>query len=79
MLTGGQVHDVTVAGELSEDIVGCAVIAGRGYDSNEYRRALEGNNNEVVIPGRRNRKAVSFVKISMRPQRIILKVVIHKV
>jgi transposase len=56
MLTGGQVHDVTVAGELNEDIGGSEVIADRGYDSNEYRRALEGNNNEAVIPGRRNRK-----------------------
>jgi hypothetical protein len=27
-----------------------------GYDSNEYGRALEGNNKEAVIPGRRNRK-----------------------
>jgi transposase len=32
------------------------MIADRGYDSNEYRRALEGNNNEAVIPGLRNRK-----------------------
>jgi transposase len=32
------------------------VIADCGYDSNEYRRALEGDNNEAVIPGRRNRK-----------------------
>jgi transposase len=47
---------VTVVGELSEDIVGCVVIADRGYDSNEYRRALEGNNNEAIIPVRRNRK-----------------------
>jgi transposase len=46
MLTGGQVHDMMVAAELSEDIVGCAVIADRRNDSNEYGRALEGNNNE---------------------------------
>jgi putative transposase len=63
MLTGGQVHDVTVAGELVEDIVGCAVIADRGYDSNELRRELEGNNNEAVIPGRKNRKeAITYDK-----------------
>jgi hypothetical protein len=41
---------------LREDIVGSGVITDRGYDSNEYRRALEGNNSEPVIPGRRNRK-----------------------
>jgi transposase len=56
MLTGGEVHDVVVAPELSEDIVGCAVIADRGYDSDRFRRELEGNNNLAVIPGRRNRK-----------------------
>ncbi|MDR0636056.1 MAG: transposase [Treponema sp.] len=39
-------------------IVGCAVIADRGYDSNEFRRELAGNNNEPVIPGRKNRKEV---------------------
>jgi hypothetical protein len=52
LLTGGEV----VAAELSEDIVGCAVIGDRGYDSNEFRRELEGNNNTAVIPGRKNRK-----------------------
>jgi transposase len=56
MLSGGQVNDVTVAEELSEDIVGCVMIGDRGYDSDKFRRALEGNNNKVVIPGRKNRK-----------------------
>jgi transposase len=56
LLTGGEAHDVTVAAELSEDIVGCKVIGDRGYDSNEFRRELEGNNNTAVLPGRRNRK-----------------------
>jgi hypothetical protein len=56
LLTGGEAHDVTVAAELTEDIVGCAVIADRGYDSNGFRRELEGNNNTAVIPGRKNRK-----------------------
>jgi transposase len=55
-LTGGEVHDAAVAVELSEAIVGCAVIGDRGYDSNGFRRELEGNNNTPVIPGRRNRK-----------------------
>jgi transposase len=55
LLTGGEVHDVNGAAELVEDIVGCDVIADRGYDSNEFRKELEGNNNTAVIPGRRNR------------------------
>ncbi|MDR1072357.1 MAG: transposase [Treponema sp.] len=56
MLAGGEVNDVTAAPELSEETAGCAVIADRGYDSDVFRRKLEGNNNVPVIPGRRNRK-----------------------
>jgi hypothetical protein len=55
-LTGGAVHDVRAVSELSEDRVGCAVIAYRGYDRNEFRCALEGNNTKPVIPGRKNLK-----------------------
>jgi transposase len=50
------VNDAAVAAELSEEIAGCAVIADRGYDSDGFRRELEGNNNPPVIPGRRSRK-----------------------
>ena len=56
LLTGGQVHDEKVAGELVEAIMGCAVIADRGYAGDGFCRELEGNNNEVVIPGGKNRK-----------------------
>jgi transposase len=55
-LSGGQVADVTVAARLTEDIVGCTVIADRGYDSDAFRRELRENNNIPVIPGRKNRK-----------------------
>jgi transposase len=32
------------------------VAADRGYDGDEFRKLLKGNNNEPVIPGRKNRK-----------------------
>jgi transposase len=51
LLTGGEAHDTTVAAELTEDIVGCAVIGDQGYDHDEFRRVLAGNNNTPVIPG----------------------------
>jgi hypothetical protein len=41
-LTGGEVPNVKVASELSRNIVGCAAIADRDYDSNEFRRELGG-------------------------------------
>jgi transposase len=52
LLTGGEVH----VAELIEARVGYAVLGDRGYDRNEFRRELEGNNHRAVIPGRRNRK-----------------------
>ena len=56
MLTGGQIHDVTVADELLEDVVSCYVVEDMGYDSDAQRAALQANNNVPVIPGRKNRK-----------------------
>jgi hypothetical protein len=31
-------------------------LGGPGYDSDEFRRTLGSNNNDPVIPGRKNRK-----------------------
>jgi transposase len=55
-LSGGNVNDIQAAPELVREVVGCAVMADRGYDSDGFRRILKGNNNEPVIPGRKNRK-----------------------
>lgn len=56
MLTGGQVHDITVADDLLEDVVACYVVEDMGYDSDAHRASLRANNNVPVIPGRKNRK-----------------------
>ncbi len=56
MLTGGQVHDVTVADDLLDDVVSCHVVEDMGCDSDAHRAALRANNNVPVIPGRKNRK-----------------------
>ncbi|MDR2098104.1 MAG: transposase, partial [Spirochaetaceae bacterium] len=56
LLSGGNVNDIEIAPELVEDVVGCSVLADRGYDSDGFRRTLGANNNEPVIPGRKNRK-----------------------
>jgi IS5 family transposase len=63
ILSGGNVNDIQAAPELVEEVVGCAVLEDRGYDSDEFRRKLEGNNNVPVIPGRKNRKeAIAYDK-----------------
>lgn len=58
LLTGGNVHDVMVADDLFEDIVGCYVVEDAGYDSDPHRQNLRANNNIPVIPGRKNRKVL---------------------
>jgi transposase len=58
LLTGGNVSDITVADELTADVVGCYVVEDMGYDCDRHRRELEANNNIPVIPGRKNRKGV---------------------
>jgi transposase len=55
-LSGGEASDVKAGPELTKDIVGCPVIADRGYDSDKFRMYLRGNSNIPVIPGRKNRK-----------------------
>lgn len=52
MLSGAREHDVMVAQSLTEDMIGCTVIADKGYDSKWYRQALTNQNNRVVIPPR---------------------------
>jgi transposase len=56
LLSDGRIHDVSAAAELAEDITGRAAMAGRGYDSDGFRRELEGNDNTAVTPGRRSRR-----------------------
>lgn len=56
LLTGGNVHDVTVADDLLADVIGCYVVEDAGYDSDPHRRELRSRNNIPVIPGRKNRK-----------------------
>jgi transposase len=71
-LGGGQAAEVTVAARLTEDIVGCTVIADRGYDSDAFRRELRGNNNIPVIPGRKNRnKEIVYDKRIYRKRGLI--------
>jgi len=55
-LTGGNVHDVSVADALFKDVFGCYILEDRGYDSDAHRDFLRSQNNIPVIPGRKNRK-----------------------
>ena len=56
MLTGGNTSDITVADDLTADVVGWYVGEDMGYDCDRHRRAWEANNKIPVSPGRKNRK-----------------------
>ena len=56
ILTGGNKADISLANELTAEVVGCYVLGDKGYDSDKHRAALISNNNIPVIPGRKNRK-----------------------
>jgi transposase len=55
-LTGGNIHDVSVADALFNDVFGCHILEDKGYDSDAHRDFLRSQNNTPVIPGRKNRK-----------------------
>jgi transposase len=72
LLTGGNVSDITVADELTAEVVGCYVVEDMGYDSDAHRDQLRGNNNVPVIPGRKNRKVkIEYDKAIYRLRRNI--------
>jgi transposase len=71
-LSGGNVHDVTVADSLFEDVYGCYVLEDMGYDSDAHRHFLRSQNNVPVIPGRKNRKVpIIYDKTLYKMQKLI--------
>lgn len=56
ILTPGQVHDITQAPALMNEVDVEITIADKGYDSEAFVKALESKEIEAVIPSRKNRK-----------------------
>jgi transposase len=55
-LTGGQAHDITQAETLVANLAPDAVLADKGYDSDDFIASLERREIEAVIPPKANRK-----------------------
>ena len=54
-VTGGEVHDSTVASELIEPLpLSKAVVADKGYDSEKIRKQIEDRGAVAVIPRKSN-------------------------
>ena len=58
ILTGGQTAECMVAIPLLEGIQTSALLADKGYDTNELRAWLKARGIEVVIPPKSNRKEI---------------------
>ncbi len=72
VLSGGNVADISIADALTADVVGCYVVEDMGYDCDAHRDTLRGNNNEPVIPGRKNRKLeIVYDKVIYRSRQTI--------
>ena len=56
VLTGGQVHDVTQAQALLEDLKPEAVLADKAYDADALLACIESKGAKAVIPPKANRK-----------------------
>jgi transposase len=57
-LTGGEVHDITMAPHLLSELNGGAVIGDKAYDSNAVRQLIGEAGAEAVIPSIPSRKVV---------------------
>lgn len=55
LLTGGQVADITQAKALLAGMQADAVLADKGYDSDDLVDCIEANGATAVIPPKRNR------------------------
>ncbi len=54
LLSGGEVHDVKMAGKLIEGLVAEYFLADKGYDSKALVAAAEAEGMTVLIPSRKN-------------------------
>lgn len=55
-LTAGQRHDLTAAPDLVEGCTERTILADKAYDSDEFRRTLDGLGLKACIPPKANRK-----------------------
>ena len=55
-LTGGQVHDITLAEALAAEVQPEALLGDKGYDADSFIQSLEVRAIKPVIPPKSNRK-----------------------
>lgn len=55
ILSAGQLADIDQATALIEGLVGCSIIADKGYDSDAFVAAIRAQGGQAVIPPRSNR------------------------
>lgn len=72
ILTGGQVHDVTVATDLIADLNPEVIMADAAYDSDKFREQITNQGAGACIKPRRNRKiAIPFDKEQYKKRHLV--------
>src|SRR6516162_3327963 len=78
-LTAGQVHDVTQAEPLLEDLAPEAVIADKGYDSDALVERPEARDITPVIPPKANRKEIRDCDFALYCERNLVERFFNKI
>ena len=78
-LTGGERHDKTEAEALIKGFQTEAVIADKGYDSDDFLEAVKEQGAEAVIPLRANRKEQREVDWHLYRERHLVECFINKI
>ncbi len=78
-LTGGECHDSPHAGRLIEDFEPDAVIADKGYDTDELIETIEERGIEAVIPPRSNRREQREYDRHLYRERHLIECFINKI
>jgi transposase len=78
-LTAGQVHDITQAEPLLEDLAPEAVIADKSYDSDAFVERLEARDITPVIPPKANRKEIRDCDFALYCERNLVERFFNKI
>ncbi len=71
-VTGGEVNDVTQAGNLARGLTGRGLVGDRAYDSDSFLACVEQQGLAAVIPSRRNRKVQRALDAQAYAQRNVI-------
>ena len=79
ILTPGNNHDVTEAENLTKNLENTALIADKGYDSQDFIDSLKENNCEAIIPSKSNSKNPRVIDYDIYKERNLIERFFNKI